>query len=389
MQTLSMRHKRYVLAVLLCMAASGILPAQVSDALTAPLEATGDILFPTRSMNELTGTEDNYPIAFGRDQTYTDTDRWLEAVVLNGERVEIASKASTSNPSYVDRLSESLSARSGELAQAEMVWHAVGPWMHAYVYVDWGQDGRYDVEVDADGSLSNAHDLVSYSYLNGYDSAGEQVREGPGTLELPAFRIPEDLKPGFYAMRYKIDWNHAAPEGNADSKDHIINNRGTIVDTRLNIHEDWVTVNLAAENGRVSLIDEVTGEELTTTDDRVAFGQNLILSLEPDAGCELEAITVEHGYFNGEEFIHGIPQRVTTLLTADDVDGDMVVLDGKLVDGEVRITVRFQRTTGVSTPMSSNVRESGIYTLEGRSVNGKHALHPGLYIQNGRKIWVR
>lgn len=98
-------------------------------------------------------------------------------------------------------------------------------WMHSYVYIDFGQDGKFDVD-ESMTSLNN--DLVAFTGYtlagNGktgsdYDTA-DPTKKSDGTntnnqdyWEIPTIQLPADMQPGTYRLRYKLDWNNVHPYG--------------------------------------------------------------------------------------------------------------------------------------------------------------------------------
>lgn len=111
--------------------------------------------------------------------------------------------------------------------------------MHSYAYVDYNSDGSFNTTLNADGN--NAGELVAYSYYNsntnattGTDSRGKSYSYGVGVGadKMPSFTIPENLTPGDYRLRFKIDWNSINPCGATVEKDG-----GVIVDMTLAVGE--------------------------------------------------------------------------------------------------------------------------------------------------------
>ena len=103
---------------------------------------------------------------------------------------------------YIDKLeSETLVAVPGE--EITPVFQYTGGWMHRYVYLDKGNDGKFQSEfvkkVPAPGS-----DLVSYSFLGEPDASTGRNSKGETTQNStqdnpPAFIIPEDITPASIA----------------------------------------------------------------------------------------------------------------------------------------------------------------------------------------------
>ena len=112
-----------------------------------------------------------------------------------------------------------------------------GTWMQGYIYIDLDRNGVFDVQSPgAHGELQAGNELVSFSgmNLNGgkFNSAGESL-QNLSAVQPPQFTIPNDLAPGYYMMRWKIDWDNYDPAGRVDETNSIINNGGAIADVLL------------------------------------------------------------------------------------------------------------------------------------------------------------
>lgn len=139
---------------------------------------------------------------------------------------------------YIDETSSVLPVLPGAtISFSEISWN--GDWMHSYAYVDYNSDGSFNTTLNADGN--NAGELVAYSYYNsntnattGTDSRGKSYSygDGVGVDKMPSFTIPENLSPGDYRLRFKIDWNSINPCGATVEKDG-----GVIVDLTLAVGE--------------------------------------------------------------------------------------------------------------------------------------------------------
>lgn len=116
------------------------------------------------------------------------------------------------------------SATSAEEVTPVIDWN--GAYMHGYLYIDYDNSGDFNPETE----------LVSYSYLAGKNSRGENVAESVGPA-LPSFTLPQ-LAAGDYRMRYIIDWDFADPMGRNTETNKITENCGAIVDATLRIVSD-------------------------------------------------------------------------------------------------------------------------------------------------------
>ena len=123
------------------------------------------------------------------------------------------------------------------------------------------------------------------------------------TLTVPSFKIPADLKPGMYRLRYKVDWDALTPAGSLTAENALTHNGGGIIDIRLNVHRDYCNVNDANRNGEVlSAKDDAKLVKYQTP-----FGKPFTIRMNPEKGFEYSGIIVKHGYNLGGEKIdnHG------------------------------------------------------------------------------------
>ena len=119
-----------------------------------------------------------------------------------------------------------------------------GEWMHAYIYVDYDNDGTFNTTVNADGTTGG--ELVSFTFYSstdagtGVNSLGETVSNYtiPMVDYLPVFTLPADLEDGDYRVRVKIDWCHLDPCGHpSESANKLTTNGGCIADFTMTISE--------------------------------------------------------------------------------------------------------------------------------------------------------
>ncbi len=170
----------------------------------------------------------------------------------------------------------------GETVSASISF--AGNWMNAYVYVDYNNDGEFDPETEA----------VSYSNLGGVNSAGE-TNSSSNTMALPTFNIPEDIAPGVYRIRYKVDWNSIDPGGSTVAGNNIIGNEGSITDAILMVcGSNDVALKINAEEGRL-----VQPDRKAIPSSVPALNSILFKGL-PNVGQHLESIRVEYGYPDAE-----------------------------------------------------------------------------------------
>ena len=140
----------------------------------------------------------SYPVNVGPDVTNTNkNDRQIASITLQGE---LGAKQTITVPAgkkvYNDMTSVSggtFHIKAGQSAIPRFVGEM--SWMHSYIFLDYGNDGQFNVE----SVNSAADDLVSFFHFGG---------EAPRHNALQNFTVPST--PGTYRMRYLIYWNNSA-----------------------------------------------------------------------------------------------------------------------------------------------------------------------------------
>ena len=280
-------------------------------------------------------TED-YPIVFDKSQGYTHGSRRLNSVSLGSQTLQLPTPLKV----YSKIDSPTFYAKAGETVTPSFGF--TGTWMNGFVYVDRGQDGAFEAKLNADGSIPASSDIMAFSYAEpslgsgtGYNSKGERV-SNTNVLNPPAFTVPADMAPGFYRMRYKVDWASIDPAGRAEDGNGIIKNGGAICDVVLNIHNENGALEVVAENGALLAAD---GSALPAT---VAFGEALVLAVNPAEGYVLDAVKVLHGHnFDGNEVLHGVKQYSEEIVPGTLVKDGKVTIPAEYIDGDVVLTASF------------------------------------------------
>ena len=285
-------------------------------------------------------TED-YPIVFDKNQGYTHGSRRLNAVSLGGQTLQLPTPLKV----YSKVEDGCFHAKAGETVTPSFGF--TGTWMNGFVYVDRGQDGAFEAKLNADGSIPAGSDIMAFSYAEpslgsgtGYNSKGERV-SNTNVLNPPAFTVPADMAPGFYRMRYKVDWASIDPAGRSEDGNGILQNGGAICDVVLNVYNEQCALAVEAENGVLLAAD---GSALPVT---AAFGEPLVLAVKPDEGYVLDAVKVLHGHnFDGNEVLHGVKQYSEVVLPGTVVKDGKVTIPAEYIDGDVVITAIFANATG-------------------------------------------
>ena len=285
-------------------------------------------------------TED-YPIVFDKNQGYTHGSRRLNAVSLGGQTLQLPTPLKV----YSKVEDGCFHAKAGETVTPSFGF--TGTWMNGFVYVDRGQDGAFEAKLNADGSIPAGSDIMAFSYAEpslgsgaGYNSKGERV-SNTNVLNPPAFTVPADMAPGFYRMRYKVDWASIDPAGRSEDGNGILQNGGAICDVVLNVYNEQCALAVEAENGVLLAAD---GSALPVT---VAFGEPLVLAVKPDEGYVLDAVKVLHGHnFDGKEVVHGVKQYREDIIPGTLVKDGKVTIPAEYIDGDVVITAIFANAAG-------------------------------------------
>lgn len=158
-----------------------------------------------------------------------------------------------------------------------------GTWMSSYVYVDYDRNGTFDFTAANCAGAKVDGELVSHTGYSGTSSDPTVTCTGSSidwqasfTLTMPTFVIPEDLAPGNYRIRHKVDWNCVDPCGrlsaNGFSDNFMNDNGGGVIDFTIRIEsEDYETartITVASANeslGTVAITDPATSESSIST----------------------------------------------------------------------------------------------------------------------------
>lgn len=283
-----------------------------------------------------------YTTNFSAEQRYTRGDRRINSISLanSAEEVQVADISAKSKTMYVNLGTKSFNARAGE--QITAMFGYSGNWMHGYVFLDKDNDGKFTAVVNEDYSIPAESELMTFSFYdrendgNGYNSDGVSLAGGNcNVLNPPTFTLPDNLAPGIYRMRYKVDWNSIDPGGALISENSILTNGGGVVDIRLNVHGDDCQVNDANRNGEVLAAD---GSKLSGYS--APFGQPFGIIMNPEKGFEYSGIIVKHGYnLSGDSIdAHGNIQWVRTHFERQQFSKEHTfVIPAECMDGDVEI----------------------------------------------------
>lgn len=351
-----------------------------------------------------------YPINYEESTTHTRGDaRYVKNVKLGSQSVAI--NQNSDKKLYFNKTENIFLAKPGETVTPTIDWK--GEWMHGYAYLDKDDNGKFDVDYTNSG-VTNARDLVSYSYYKDKNSAGKSA-SGDCGVGLPSFKIDDDMKPGIYRMRYKVDWDNVDPGGSTATGNLITGNGGALIDVLVNIHNDEVNLFRATEenggglNGDVLLAD---GKQLTGR--TTPFGQAFVIKSKPAEGFVLDYMKIRHGYnLEGastknenqqwKEFVVQASQFVNNEYTipADCVDGDIRIVpffksdptsvnDATVKAFEVKAG-QGEMTLTAAVPTHVDIVSVQGSTLFNGTVEGTQTIcaHKGVYVVNGEKVLVK
>lgn len=362
-----------------------------------------------------------YGLNYDKETAVDKPERYVKAITLqpNGASKQSISVGSVSPQLiYRDVTDHAFMAKAGQTVTPSIDYQG-GGWMNGFVYLDKGDDGQFNASFDeSTHKATKGCDLVSYYYLemvenqSGYKYDGTALSGNDrNNLSTPAFTLPSDLQPGFYRMRYKVDWGNLDPAGRNTTTNSIKSNGGFIVDTRLNVHTDKVSLSAASRNGFITLED---GTELVSY--QTDFGKAVKIKATPANGFEIDSLVISHGYnLTGNQYNkYGTKQYDEYIVRASDFNADgTFTIPARIIDGEVSIDGQFRSTTGITNnqadakKLNFKIAAEKLYLSaaqpthvllvddQGRvifndMVNGKRTLrlHKGVYVLNDEKILV-
>ena len=282
-----------------------------------------------------------YPVVFDKERGYTHSSRRLNTISLNGSADGNQTINLPTPLKIYSRIDNAvLTARAGETLTP--VFGFTGNWMNGFVYIDRGQDGFFEAELNSNGSVPSGSDIMAFSYAEpvvnsgvGYNSTGASVSNA-NVLNPPSFTLPADLANGYYMMRYKVDWASIDPAGRPEDGNGIIKNGGAICDVCINVHSAEGILSATAENGELLAAD---GSALSAT---VPFGEALILKAVAADGYVLDVVKVRHGHnLDGEAEKYGVKQHEEYNIPAYMCVDGTITIPAEYVDGDVEIEALF------------------------------------------------
>lgn len=291
-----------------------------------------------------------YPTSYDKTATKEQNGRYTSGLSFKSSdgQQSLSTNQQSNKLVFQDLLASSLKAKAGDEITTAVKYN--GGWMNAYVYLDRDNNGKFDYTLNEQGTPADKSDVMSFSNYNNKNSKGEaKVGNDRNTTSLPNFTIPSDLKPGFYRLRYKVDWDCIDPAGNTSNGNTIIHNSGAIIDTRLNVHGEKVNIWRGEHT-------EGTNGEMLTTDGKnfekheIAFGKDYTVKFKPGDGFKVGKIFLRHGYnLDKDSLVNETPQYTDVILPAYMVKDNTLTIPAEYIDGDVRITPTFVSIKGEST----------------------------------------
>ena len=243
----------------------------------------------------------------------------------NSQTVEGIGSGAT-RPMYADRTETKFVTKAGATLSFTGTTSESTEWMHSYLYIDFGNDGVFDVDPANEGINGDLIAHTGYNYTkrhsNGTDTAdpttksdGTAVNHG-NFFDIPTYTLPADMAPGEYRFRYKIDWNSTDPCGRDENHLHgmqganfIYSNNGSIIDFTLVIEADGVALT----------IDQPEGGEVTATVDGAAVesgamilpGASVMLGNAAAQGYIFKTYTLNDAPISGNIFT--MPEEAATV----------------------------------------------------------------------------
>ena len=295
----------------------------------------------------------DYVINYDESTTVNRSERKFTGITLKGSADgDQSMNWGTLNPTpiHYTLLDKSFTAKAGETLTPAFGY--TSNWLNGYVYLDRGNDGKFEAELADDYTIPEGSDLMTYAYVEtvanteGYFSDGTKVTgSSRNVLNPPAFTVPADLPNGYYRIRFKLDWGNVDPGGSTT----IVADGGMIFDTRLNVHGDFCPVTSANRNG-----DVLTEDGAALNGYQAPFGQPLTVKMAPEEGFTYEGIRVRYGYnLAGDSLVHGTPQYVDVVYPAYLFRDDKFTIPAEIMTANVQVEGLFTEING-ETPETGN-----------------------------------
>ena len=318
---------------------------------------------------------DKYALTYDKDATTTRTDRSFNSVGLVSSGVTYTSTA-TAGKVYTDNTTVSVfSAKAG--TQVQPTFNYTGSWMSAYVYVDWNNNGKFEYNVNSNGTPAEGSEIVSYNAAmigeTWYKSDGTTTSNG-NTIGsgVPSFTIPAGTAPGLYRMRYKVDWNSLDPAGATS----IIADGGGYIDLMLDVHGDKVSVSASQLNGDIVL----ASDESALQGYQANYATALKVKDIPAPGFIQNGFDLKYGYnVNAVEQLdeNGNPNWILV-----NVPQNAIAADGTY-------TIPAEYIRGGQVSIKGDMQQAYTYTVNVSGVDGNGGVvYAGKEYKSGETVYV-
>ncbi len=275
----------------------------------------------------------DYPVNFPLDQSVTHVSRRLNSITLGGVTINIGDNTKV----YNEMLDQTFTVTAGQAVTPSFGFN--GTWMNGYVYLDRERDGQFNTkEPGEDGTLTADNDLVSYSYYKGRNSYGNSLGNG-NSIAMPAFKIPEDMEPGYYRMRFKVDWNDIEPGGSTVENNDIVKNGGAIVDVRLLVHNNDIKA-IVTDVSKHGMIAFHTGAKLSGV--KRPCNEDFPIIAYAEEGYKLTRLRVRHGIESADSIVHGLPQYVDNWFEANSFQYGLFSIPASCMENHVTLEGIFE-----------------------------------------------
>ena len=318
---------------------------------------------------------DKYALTYDKDATTTRTDRSINSVGLVSSGVTYTSTPANRKVYTDNTLVSVFSAKAGTTVQP--TFNYSGSWMSAYVYVDWNKNGKFEYNINDNGTPGAGSEIVSYNAVQigntWYKSDGTTTANG-NTIGsgVPSFTIPAGTPAGLYRMRYKVDWNNIDPAGATT----IISDGGGYVDLMLDVHGDKVSVSASQLNGDIVLASNESALQGYITN----YAEPLKVKDIPAPGFIQNGFDLKYGYnVNAIEQLdeNGNPNWILV----------NVPQNALAADGTYTIPAEYIRGSQVS--IKGDMQQAYAYTVNVTGVDGKGGIvYAGKEYKSGETIYV-
>ncbi len=328
---------------------------------------------------------ETYPINFEKTLAHNRDDRATNTIGFNspsGGNQTIQTNQSTTKKVYYEFLETPFLAKAGESITTTMSFS--GSWMHSYVYIDYGQDGKFDI-APVNGSYSGT-DAVSFSYYDGKTYAGASTSTSATFNNPPAFTIPSTLENGFYRVRYKVDWDNIDAGGNVSDNNHIRSNGGIIVDTRVNIHNDQVKIYRTTGDFGAGLNGDILKSDGSDfSEENIPFGEPYTIKAQPAPGFAFSHVIIRHGHkLDGDSIVGGTQQYTEENIPASSFANGSYTIPAEYVDGDVSLLPYFISVSNETHSVTFGTAENGTFEIQKDGV----AIASGEEVQEGTVLTV-